>query len=189
MALVTAMGVDPGFASLGVGVLRFDTDQPNVAPEVLDAYVVKTKKSKGPVLADDLQRMHQLWMNVEQSVQEFKPDVMGVEAYTVHKPGQGGHAGKGVGWKAIYMYSMTCGIAFAHGIPIRNYMPADLHRRIGVSQRASKASVEAGVRRITANIDALLEGIPGGSHEHACDACGHGLMALTDYVNEMVSKS
>lgn len=174
-----ALGIDPGFANMGVGVLDWP-NPPDGKPQIIEAYVVSTKKGKGKVTEDDLRRMQMLWLNIEQSIHEFKPDVIGVEVYTVYKPSQGGQ-GKGAGWKALFAYAMTCSMAFKYDIPVINYMPADLHRRVSDASYASKTAVEQGVIRRTAGLEDILEGIPQSKHEHAADACGHGLMALVDH--------
>jgi Holliday junction resolvasome RuvABC endonuclease subunit len=168
---------------MGVGVV--ETDSPN-APKVVEAFVVKTIKGKGSgkITDDDVRRMQILWLNIEQSILEYKPDVIGVEVYTVYKPSQGGHRGKGTGWKALYAYAMTCAMAFKHDIPVLPFMPADLHRRVGNPKEASKFAVQQGVNRRTAGLQTVLDNIPISQHEHAADACGHGLMALSDFSKE-----
>jgi len=176
-----ALGIDPGFASMGIGVA--DWGGPGHTPEIIEAFVVSTKKGKGKVTYDDVRRMNILWLNIEQSIAEFKPDVIGVEVYTVYKPSQGGQ-GKGAGWKALYAYAMTCAMAFKYDIPVYPYMPADLHRRIGNPDAASKYAVEKGVLARSAGLQPLLDGIPSAKHEHAADACGHALMALADFAKE-----
>lgn len=180
------MGVDPGFASMGVAVIEWGG--PGTTPTVLDAYVVRTTKGRGAALRvteDDVRRMQVLWLNLEQTFQEHKPDALGVETYTVYKPTQGGHAGKGAGWKALYAYGMTCAMAFKYAVPLYPFLPSDLHRRVGDPKAASKLAVEHGVLRRTAGLDTILEGLPTNQHEHAADACGHALMALADHAAQL----
>lgn len=167
------MGVDPGFANMGVAVVDSDL-------RVLEAYTVGTSKTgnkKRRVTDDDVDRMNLLWLNLRQTVEEFKPDAVAVESYTVFRPEQGGQ-GKGAGWKAVYAYAMACTVAFEHALPIYAFRPGDLKRIVAKDKSASKVDVEDAVRKVVANLDEFLEGIPSGAHEHAADAVGLALCGL-----------
>lgn len=179
--MIRSLGIDPGFAKLGLAVLEYE---PSAGPpRVIEATVVTTTKSSKAerTTEDDVQRMQTLWRNIEQFVVQYKPDVIGVEVYTVYKPTQGGHKGKGAGWKALFAYGMACGAAFAHDIPLRVYLPSDLKRRVASRVDASKLDVERSLYNLTSNLPTILAGIPPSAHEHAADAVGHALMALTDW--------
>jgi Holliday junction resolvasome RuvABC endonuclease subunit len=165
---------------MGVCVLQFDSTTP---PTAIDAYVIRTDKRVGKyerVTDDDRRRMHTLWFNVRQTVEQYKPARIAVEAYTVYRASQGGHRGNGSGWKALYGYLLTMGVAFEREIPVSIYQPADLHRRVGSAEQRSKWAVEQAVGKRVAGITALLAGIPATEREHAADACGHAFMAWED---------
>lgn len=161
---------------MGVAVLEVTKG----LPRLLDCYVVATTKTRNRarrVVDDDVDRMNVLWLNIDQSIRDFKPDIIGVETYTVFKPGQGGH-GKGAGWKALYAYVITATVGFMYKLPVYAFRPSDMKRRIANNTRASKVDVESAVRRQVQNLDEFLQTLPPGKHEHAADAVGHALCAL-----------
>lgn len=172
-----ALGVDPGLAHMGVAVVETVDGQ---LPKVLDAYVVGTKKTTSKsrkIVDDDVDRMNLLWLNLHETVHEFQPQCVGIETYTVFKPGQGGQ-GKGAGWKALYAFAMAAAIGFELKIPVFSFRPSDMKRQIASVITASKDDVEAAVRRQVQNLDEFLSLIPAGNREHAADAVGHALCAL-----------
>ena len=149
-------------------------------PRLLDCGVVTTSKTKSKtrrVVDDDIDRMNLLWLNIDQAVREFGPEVIGVETYTVFKPSQGGH-GKGAGWKALYAYAMTAAVGFAYRLPVYAFRPSDMKHRVASTAGATKLQVEEAVRQQVQNLDEFLKRIPDGKHEHAADAVGHALCAL-----------
>lgn len=168
---------------MGVAVTEFDGEGP---PRLLDAYVVSTKKSTNKarkVADDDIDRMNLLWLSVQESVTEYKPDVVGVETYTVFRRGQGGH-GAGAGWKALYGQVLTVGIAFHHGIPVFAFRPTQMKRAVAGWESAAKVDVEQGVRKVVANLDEFLGRIPENMHEHLADACGLSICAHTRWLRD-----
>lgn len=175
------VGVDPGFASLGVGVLRINAESPpGTLPEVVEAYVATTQKSRRArrITDDDVRRMQALWLNIFQTIDEYKPQVIGVECYTVYKPTQGGHAGKGSGWKALFAYAMTCAVGFGADIPVLAFTPTELKRGVCGRPDADKLDVEQGLYTKVSGLQQALAGLPAGMHEHAADAVGHAYLAL-----------
>lgn len=173
-----ALGVDPGLAHMGVAVVETVEGE---LPRVLDAYVVGTKKTTSKsrkVVDDDIDRMNLLWLNLHESAHEFQPNCVGIETYTVFKPGQGGQ-GKGAGWKALYAFAMAAAIGFEHKIDVFSFRPSDMKRQITGVVTASKDDVEDAVRAKVQNLDEFLSLIPSNNREHAADAVGHALCALT----------
>lgn len=165
---------------MGVCLLE---SQPAGLPVLLDAYVTSTKKTSNrsrKVTDDDVDRMNLLWLSVQSTADEFKPDVVGVETYTVFRPSQGGH-GMGAGWKAVFAYAMTCAVAFERGLPVYAFRPTDMKRKIAANVSATKVDVEQAVRRQVGNLDVFLERTPENAHEHLADAVGHALCALAKH--------
>lgn len=179
---VRILGVDPGLQNMGLAVLE---TVPGELPKLLDLAVIVTKKTKDKrrrVTDDDVDRMNLLWLNIHQLVVDFDPEAVGVETYTVFRPGQGGH-GKGAGWKAVFAYAMTCAVAFEHKIPVYAFRPTDMKRKIAKNASADKRDVEDAVRPLVQNLDEFLATIPDGAHEHATDALGHALCALEKHAD------
>lgn len=171
------MGVDPGLAHMGVAVIE---TVEGALPRVLEAYVVATKKNSSKtrkVVDDDVDRMNLLWLNLHESVHDFDPIAVGIETYTVFKPGQGGQ-GKGAGWKALYAFAMAAAVGFERKMKVYSFRPSDMKRKITGVVTSSKDDVEAAVRERVSNLDEFLETIPVNNREHAADAVGHALCAL-----------
>lgn len=167
------LGVDPGFAHMGVAVVDEHRN-------VVDAFVVGTKKTSNKarrVTDDDVDRMNLLWLNINQAVIDHQPEAVGVETYTVFKPGQGGH-GKGAGWKAVFAYAMTCSVAFSYKIPVYAFRPTDLKQKVAGWTSAGKQDIEDAVRRSVGGAAEALDRIPASAREHAADAIGHALLTL-----------
>lgn len=165
---------------MGLAVVEFD----GTTPTPVDAWVIATHKGRSGadrVTEDDARRMQMLWFAIDSAIAEHHPDVIGVEAYTVYKPTQGGHAGKGAGWKAIYAYAMACSAAFAHGLEVRVYLPSDLKRRVGRATDASKGAVQQALVASMPAAAAVFERTAATNREHAADAMGHALMTVVDH--------
>ena len=167
------MGVDPGIANVGVAVVETSPLQ------VLEAYVVATKKTQSRnrrIVDDDQDRMRTIWVNLTETYTEYKPNALGVEAYTVYKPGQGGQ-GKGAGWKALYAYVMTITLGFIHDIPVHGFTPKQLKLAIGADP--TKAGTDQAVCAQVPNAAEYLAKLSAGSRNHAADAIACALVVAS----------
>lgn len=173
--VMRVMGVDPGLARVGVSVL----ETTETRPRVLDMYVVGTSKGEGKRTDDDVARMQLIWANLERTFNEFAPQMVAIEAYTVFKPGQGGQ-GKGAGWKALYAYAMACALGFSRGVVVRSFMPAELKLGVTQSRTAGKSEVEQALYGLVDGMSTFLDVTPPQDREHAADAVGHALLGIRE---------
>lgn len=79
---ITSIGIDPGFASTGLCVLRRDSQTGDVM--LVDMRVVKTKKDSSLKAGeDDLRRIALFRSEVEPIVRWYCPNVLSAEQYTI----------------------------------------------------------------------------------------------------------
>jgi Holliday junction resolvasome RuvABC endonuclease subunit len=84
-----SIGIDPGFASTGIAaVARMDDG----TLRSLGAKVVRTSPSKDKCFTklrtsmDDERRVRIYWTEITDAIQRMRPNVIGVEAYTIYEP-------------------------------------------------------------------------------------------------------
>jgi crossover junction endodeoxyribonuclease RuvC len=151
------IGIDPGLAHTGYGILRCGSGQ----PEILDTGVVSTRADLP--LEERLLKLHAALDDV---FQKFLPDIAVVEGlYSKSRNPQAsilmGHA-RGV----ILMLSA------ARGIPVKTYSPAKIKRSLTGNGNCSKKQVQRMVK-MTLN----LERDP--SPDHIADALAAGLCHIS----------
>jgi Holliday junction resolvasome RuvABC endonuclease subunit len=182
---VRTMGVDPGFATMGLAILEQKMGE---RPRVLCLSVATTAKEKkrkglkaGRVSVDDQRRITELWMALDDTVKLVaRPFVFAVEAYRPFKGKGGGNA-----WKSAIGYGVASAYARAQGWPCMAYLPDDLKRAFMAQRSASKEEVEAA---LCLKIDGLreeLDKIKMDQREHASDAAGHAYLALVEVMKQV----
>lgn len=173
------LGVDPGFAHMGMTILKYDSNTSLI--QVVDSFVIGTNPSKkaAKVANDDVARMRVLWAAVKQAFVDYPIECVGVETYTVFDNAK--NKGKGVGWKAGWLYSITCAVAFEHNATVYPFSPADLKRRMASKVSASKDDIENAMCQHLPDLNQFLNQTSPSLREHAADSAGHALMALKDY--------
>ncbi len=176
---IRVMGVDPGFASLGVVVL----EQRQGQIQALAATVLRTKKASKKVLrdlrvsADDQRRLRAFWDGLEGIAVAHAPQALAVETYAP-QPGRGG----GNAWKAAVVYGLVQGLGLSHGLQVLPFLPGDLKRVFTSRASASKQAVGDVVLGQVVGLAAFLDKLPAGQHEHLTDAAGHALLGLREMV-------
>ena len=177
MDALRVMGVDPGFASLGVVVL----EQRQGQIQALAANVLRTKKASKKVLrdlrisADDQRRLRSFWDGLQGIAALHSPQALAVETYAP-QPGRGG----GNAWKAAVVYGLVQGLGLAQGLQVLPFVPSDLKRVFTRSASASKQAVADVVLGQVTGLAAFLDQLPAGQHEHVTDAAGHALLGLRE---------
>ena len=173
----TVLGIDPGFASLGVARLAL-IDCTAVAQAVR---VIKTRKASQKerrvlrTSADDVRRARLLW----DGITDIARDIDAV-AYEVYTPFQKGKRRTSNGTKVALTCGLALGFGFAAGVPVIPVLPTDIKREIAGQISASKERVrELLVHRIPGLGD-QLEALPRGQREHASDAVGVAVVALVE---------
>ena len=83
-----SLGVDPGFASTGIGAVEYVDGVYRSRGVMLS--VTEPAKGKGHTKLrttwDDERRVRLHWTAVTEAIAKLKPDVIGVEAYTIYEP-------------------------------------------------------------------------------------------------------
>jgi Holliday junction resolvasome RuvABC endonuclease subunit len=172
------MGIDPGFASLGMAVLE-RTPQGKV--RLLAVRVLETKKGSKKamrdlrVAADDQRRLREFWEGLQRYLTEFSPKAMGVESYAPWPGQMGGNA-----WKVAFAYQMAVCAGWAHGLLPMTFRPDDLKRRLLGKNSGTKGDVEKALASQVEGFTEALEAISKTKREHAADAVGHAYLAMEE---------
>jgi len=162
-AETTILGIDPGFASFGIALVRLLPD----SEDVLLLEVLRTSKStaKQNVFAcsDNVRRARELAHRLEQIVTGHA--VRAIAAESMSYPRNSSTAGKmSLAWGVI------AAISEAHGLPVIQSSPQAIKQAVTGSKTADKAEVEFSVLRRFGNAIEALYGGPDGQREHAFDA-------------------
>lgn len=177
MSKLTVMGIDPGFASVGVAVL----EESKVQAKITVLRVLKTEKGSKKELrtlrmsADDSRRLQELWQHLSTLVRAYKPRALAVEAYSPFTGRGGGNA-----WKTSMVYGLVHGLGLAFDIPVFPFLPADLKRKFGMKASATKQDVADGLATFVPSVREALERLNKTDREHASDAAGHAYLAYAE---------
>jgi Holliday junction resolvasome RuvABC endonuclease subunit len=172
------IGIDPGFASLGVVII--EKVHKNIQPKVLLAETIQTKKADKKnsfnlrATNDDQRRYKEIWKRIDEIDEEYKPCALGIEAYRVFS-GQGGNA-----WKSAVVYGGLVFWAFTKGMYVAPFLPTDIKKQFCGKNDASKKDVEERLCFLVEGLEATLMKIPKTRREHVADATGHALLAFNE---------
>jgi Holliday junction resolvasome RuvABC endonuclease subunit len=179
--LVRVMGVDPGFATMGIAILE---QLQNQRPRVLHLSVTATEKQSNRkalvvtrVSTDDQRRLSELWeaLGDAAGVPERRPFILAVEAYRPFSGRGGGNA-----WKSAVGYGLVSAFARAQGWPCMVFLPEDLKRAFTLSRSSSKQAVEDAVCEKVDGLRESLDDLKESEREHAADAAGHAYLAIVE---------
>lgn len=156
------MGIDPGFASLGLAVLD--------EQRILACDVITTKKEKAPraqvrVSVDDSRRLGELCDSVIGAIERHGVTAVAVEVFTTI-PGK--MAGGAV--KTALAYGALYSLVHARGLLWLPLVPTDLKRALCGRVSASKTEVQAAVESRLPDAAAAVQALAKGKREHAADA-------------------
>ena len=177
------MGVDPGFASTGVAVIRVVAD----AAEIVHAEVIKTEKADKKerrhirVTNDDARRYNETFSRLVKIVSQFEVSAVGVEAYTI---GQAPVTSASI--KTITVYGGLLGLGAALDLFVAPLLPGDLKRRFCGKQSGSKVAVGDGVAGEVKGFQDLRMSFPKTKREHICDAAGLAILAYEEVKKVMI---
>lgn len=156
------LGIDPGFASLGWGVIEGD--------ELVAVDVITTSKQKAPrvqvrVSVDDSRRLGEICDGVVRVIEFYRVVAVAVEAFTVI-PGKmaGGATKTAEAYGAIYALARDRALTW---LPL---VPTDLKRAICGRVSASKTEVQAAVADRVRGAGEAVQALAKGKREHAADA-------------------
>ncbi len=159
--MTALLGIDPGFASLGLARVELV----GAGERVARLGVVRTAKSdrKRGVLAsdDNVRRIVELAEAVESWI---TPDVIAICTESQSWPRSSAVCGK-----LDLSWGVVGALASRHGLPVLQVSPQDLKRCLTGSKTASKAQVQSA---LTARYGPLELPSQRTLHEHCCDALG-----------------
>lgn len=179
-SMVTALGIDPGFADCGLAVVgkrAADDDPVLVHVDIVTTKKAAKKAMRGlRVLADDQRRLKELHGKIMSMHALYQPSVIGVESYSP-QPGRAGSSG----WKVSMVYGGICWYGYTQGILVLPFLPADLKRRVAGKVSASKQAVQQALNtNVFPQLNQRLQQFPMGKREHIADAAGHALLAVEE---------
>ena len=159
------IGVDPGFASFGFGVVRLLPD----TEEVVEMGVIRTKKSslKQRTLAadDNVRRCREIASAMLQLVKIYDPVAICGESMSYPRNASAAA-------KVAMTWGIVCTIAEENSLPVFQASPQKIKSKLTGTQKASKSQVQDALRELypVTDFDRLLEKFPMGEHEHPWDA-------------------
>lgn len=174
---LVVVGVDPGFAAMGIAVLEKREDG---IPKVLDLQVAETKKANKKamrvmrVTADDQRRTKELYFALASVVERYNPHAIAYEVYSPFGP-QGGNA-----WKAARIEGMVQAVAFTRDLLLLPFIPQDLKMHIVGKVKASKADVQKHIIGRVHGLPKALQAIKATNQEHVADAAGYAYLAYAE---------
>ena len=169
------MGIDPGFASMGIAIL----ERENSKIRIVSGGVFHTKKAEKKsrnnlrVTNDDVHRQIDVCNIVNEIYKQHHPFAVGVEGYRVYASGSGA--------KTMASYGGVIWWAATVGIHVAPFLPDDLRRRFcpGI-KKSTKEDVERGVCKVVEGATMFLGRLNKTEHEHLADAIGHAVLILED---------
>lgn len=172
------MGIDPGFAEMGVVIL--ERAHPDWQPRLLKALTLSTAKATQKertnlrVTSDDQRRYRELWLGLDQVRSQYTPYAVGLEAYRVFE-GRGGNA-----WKTAVVYGGIIFWAHSCDLYVAPFLPSDLKKRFCNNKSASKDDVAQALARFIPGLESALDSVAKGRREHIADAAGHAYLVMEE---------
>lgn len=164
--MIVVMGIDPGFAHLGVSVAEVDATSIRFKVARVITTEKNTKKANVRVASDNTDRVRCLAHELIDLVGEWDPEVICAESLSAMRNASAA-AKNAMTWGAIVA------IADAAGIPIVELSPQDIQRGIGGPKSPTKAQIQARMEELQPELAGLWpRGERGGTGliEHAADS-------------------
>ena len=179
---ITVVGIDPGFAKRGIGVIRKETSKMRTESRVvcLETKLLVTKKGTGKrvrdfrVSDDDLRRMTEIYQAIAGIVAQHNPMAIAYEVYSAYS-GQGGNA-----WEVARAEGIIVSVALESRVVTFPFVPQDLKRRIAGKLSASKKDVEKQVRSSVVGAGEAIDVLAKTNREHVADALGLAYLGLLE---------
>lgn len=175
---VTVMGVDPGFASMGVAILEKPTTGPIA---VRMARVLESKKAPKETLrlirvaSDDQRRLREFWVELHEIMEEYKPRALAIEQWRPFPGQMGGNA-----WKVGQACQVAQCVAWQREMSQFSFLPSDIKRRFLGKQAGDKNRVGYAILQAVEGLAPMLFSMAKGKHEHVYDAVGLAYLALEE---------
>jgi len=175
---VIVLGLDPGFAALGLAAV----DLTPGAERVHRAWVVRTEKAARKVEVrasdDNVRRAREIAAELERAAVEWDPVALVAEAQSWPR-NAGASAKVGIAW------GLVAALAERHGLPLVQASPQDVKRATCGAKTASKAEV---IAAIEARFPDVVWPRQATLVEHAADAVAVVLACLDSPVLAMARR-
>lgn len=176
MSEVRILGIDPGFANIGIFMVTVTkTGETAVACRVVTTKPA-AKKQRIHAYDDEHRRLEEIERAFLGVLDGYKPDIVATETFPSLRSASATR-------KIALVYGALHALARARGIPWRSYAPQEIKREITSKRSASKEEV----------FEALKSWFPGFTGwpstkkvEHVADAGGAALSARHDHVVGML---
>lgn len=163
---VFVLGIDPGFASVGICAAEIKPDRIHVELAGVIRTAPASKKRRIRATDDNLDRARAIAKEIAGWVADWEPVAICAESMSF--PRNAGNAAKmALCWGAL------AAIAEAHRLPILQATPQEIKQALTGSKAASKEEVQAAVEARCARDELAIAGIgeiPLGQREHVYDA-------------------
>ena len=173
--MIRILGIDPGFASIGLARLAA-TDDGQIRAEAA-AVVNTTKASKKQrvalrVSADDVRRSRKIWDGMHLLTEGVQ-----AVAYEVYAPFEGRSKN---GAKTAFACGLAVALGFALDVPVIPVLPADIKRALTGGASASKERVCEELEERVIGLAEQLARIRKTQRNHASDAAGIALVGIEE---------
>ena len=176
------LGVDPGFASVGVAVVEVGS----ASELIMDVRVFTTEKSdkKRKVRAsdDNFDRTQRLYIALRDYVVEYGVSAICAEAMSC--PRNASVAGKmSLFWGAL------ASVAAQYQLPLVQASPQEMKRVVAGAPSASKVDMAVALRsRYPGQFDSFSSKFPKAEHEHGFDAAAAVVACLNSDVLQLIRR-
>jgi len=179
MGKVYVLGLDPGFASFGYGVVELLRD----SERIVEVNVIRTKKDakKRAVLAadDNFRRARAIYAALIEVVDRYHPVVVAAE--TMSFPRDASAAAK-----VAMAWGVISAIAESRQLPMAQASPMKIKQSVAGNPKASKEDVQSALRRrYVGQFFPFQKALPQGQWEHGYDAIGSIVTCLDGDVLRM----
>jgi Holliday junction resolvasome RuvABC endonuclease subunit len=175
------LGLDPGFANMGVALVRLEPDaltlvrlaniQTEKAAAKRGTFASDDSLYRGKLIAGELRKLVRLHVNGPRPGEPDAPvgKLVAVCAESMSFPRNAGNSQKmGIAWGII------AALVQDWDVPVVQCSPQSLKKRLTDSKTASKEDIQAAMVKRFGDVAMTtgLRGIPQGQYEHPCDALG-----------------
>lgn len=180
------LGLDPGVASFGWGVLDVADVSVPLGDELglVELGVVRTKKGQGKILMrdDDHRRMGEIARELLAVTKRHRPDLICAEAFSMGGGGPGHRIQISTMAKMGRVWGLVDMLCELHGVALLQTRPQEIKKRLTGRQKATKLEVQEALDDLLdGQLAAHLAGIRAKTqHEHPVDAIA-SIVTLLDH--------
>lgn len=179
---VYGLGIDQGYANLGCSIIRYSIKEDKF-------YIDEFKTIKTSSSLDLNKRLNKIYNAIEDILDNYPNEIniAGCEKLFHNSPmASKGNFGRNKS-ASIMRTNMATGVVYLltaqRGIPIYEYAPTTVKKRVAGNGRATKEDVIYAVTEISLNQGVSLK------TEHEADSIAIGMTAIKDYLDKVLDKA